>query len=330
VIDQSTPPADPPADPPPTRLGRPRATCWRRVSRGLYVRGDQSGDDLHAWQEVLPAGGAFTGLTAAGLRGWWLPPAPADVPVFAAVPRAGGRPRRQGLHVTRHPQAPPAEELCGLRVARPTEVLLACAADLGLLDLVVLLDAALRSGACTAEEVRAASRQPRRGVVQLRAALDLADPRAESAWEVLLRLLHVVCDVPVEPQHEVRHDGVLLGRADLWIPGTRTIQEYDGADHLDARQYRDDRRRDRRLTERGWVRNGYTAPDLLTRAVAVLRDADRALDRPHEPERVRAWHTLLQESLFTDAGTARLRLRWGLDVPSGHLRRGSGTSPGRS
>ncbi len=52
--------------------------------------------------------------------------------------------------------------------------------------------------------------------------------------------------------------------------------------------------------------------DVLTQGVGILRDADASLGRPHRPERIRAWHVLLGQSLFTPAGTARLRTRLGL------------------
>jgi len=288
------------------------------VTHGLYVPSAVDGayNDARAWQEVLPRDGVFSHLTAARLHGWWLPPLPDETPLWCALPQSGPRLRRKGLRVARHPKPSPSVELVGLRVATPAETLLACAADLHLLDLVVLLDAALHRGSCTRAEVASAAAARRRGAPLLRRALHLADGRAESAWEVLLRVLHVACDVPVEPQHEVRHDGVLLGRGDLWIRGTRTLQEYDGGGHRDPSQHRDDLRRDRRLAERGWQRHGYTSSDLTSRAVTVLRDADRALDREHRPERIRAWHEMLARSLFTPAGTSRLRSRWRLDPAS--------------
>jgi len=309
---------------PVVRRGRVRTTGWRRVAHGLHVPDHLDGlsADLAAWAQVLPASGCFTHLTSAVLRGWWLPPLPGDLPVFAAIARDDVRPKRAGIRTTRHRLAPPAEELDGLRVASPAETLLACSADLGLLDVVVLLDAALASGSCSAEEVAEAAAGRRRGAPRLRLALTLADARAESAWETLLRVLLRSCDVDVVPQHEVRHDGTFVARGDLWIRGTRTLQEYDGGDHLDPARHRDDLRRDRRIARAGWQRHGYTAPDLTTRAVTVLRDADRALGREHRPERIRACHALLAESLSTPAGTARLRRRWGLPTPDG--------DPGRS
>ena len=144
-------------------------------------------------------------------------------------------------------------------------------------------------------------------------ALRLADGRSESPWETLLRLLHVLCEVPVQPQAElVDVHGDFVGRADLLISGTRTAHEYDGAHHLTRDQQRRDLDRARRLDRAGFARHGYTDRDVLFRAVAVLRDADRALGREHRPERIRRWHAELGHSLFTAAGGARLRHIWQL------------------
>ncbi len=72
--------------------GEVRAHGFRRVSHGLFLmeRADLDKDeellrDLRAWLLVLPAGAAFTHVTAARLLGWRLPRLPEPVPVFAAV-----------------------------------------------------------------------------------------------------------------------------------------------------------------------------------------------------------------------------------------------------
>jgi len=63
-------------------------------------------------------------LTAAGVYGWWLPPLPQHLPVFACQSVDDPRPRRTGLRVTRHPQPLDTRVEHGLRVAAPAEVLL--------------------------------------------------------------------------------------------------------------------------------------------------------------------------------------------------------------
>lgn len=296
------------------RRGHLRRAEWVRVAHGAYrAATDIPLAHLRAWQLVLPDTAAFTHLTGAMVRGWWLPPMPADVPVFVGMSNDDARPRRPGLVVCRHTKPGASSEVAGLRVAEAPEILLAAGRDLGLLDLVVLADAALHLGHCTAAELSRAASQRRRGAPALRRALDYVDAHSESAWESVLRLLHQVCDVPVEPQYKVRDsDGILRARADLRITGTRRLAEYDGDAHRDPRQHAKDLTRERQLQDLGWQRYGYSSGVLLHNGLSVLRNADTVMGRVHRPARIRAWYRLLAESLLTPAGTARLRTRWGL------------------
>lgn len=291
--------------------GHRRLAGWSQVSYGLYA--PEGSDPLPAWQLALPPSGRFTHLTAAAALGWWVPPLPADLPVLVAVDRTDPRPRRAGLHVVRTDPLIPPTLRNGLRVDSPEEVLLACARDLGPLDLLVLVDSARRAGVDPAR-LEFVSRSRRKGAPALRRAVTLSDARSESPWETALRFFHVMCDAPVEPQHVILDDaGGFVARADLWVVGTRSIHEYDGGVHLERRQQQADLLRARRLTDAGWTRRGYTSRDLLRTPVGVLRDIDRAAGRPHDPGRVRAWHAVLSGSLLTPAGAHRLvdRLRRG-------------------
>lgn len=302
--------------PVPIRGRRPGAG-WRQVTHGIHVRGDRPADsDLAGWQLLLPEHGCFTHLTGAAIRGWWLPPLPAELPVFVSLGQQDPRPLRAGIRSVRLAKPCAPELVDGLRVAPALEILLACAQDLGLVDLVLLLDAAAYAGDIDLDDLRRLlpTLRRRRGLRLLRRALALADPRSESPWETLLRLLHVICGIEVQPQYEVPGPLGNVGRADLWIVGTRTLHEYDGEVHLPRAQQKRDLRRLRRLDEERWTRHGYTDDDVLRRAVGILRDADRAVDREHRPERIRPWHDLLKASLFTPAGRARLLRRLGLDA----------------
>ena len=305
------------------RRGHLRSTSWVPVSHGLYKpRRDVDGPlhDLQAWQLVLPPGGAFTHLTAAAVHGWWLPPVPSDLPVFAAVPHAGSRPRRTGLQVQRRTQPFQISEVDGLMLTSPAETILSCASDLDLLDVVVLADAALHLSSCTMAELEEVAALRRRGSPRLRRAMGYTDGRSESAWETLLRVLHQVCGVPVEPQFVVEDEhGAFVARADLRIIGTTTIHEYDGGEHRKKARQRKDLARERRIGNVVWTRRGYTDAEVLHQGIAVLRDADRSLGRVHRPERIRAWHALLARSLFTPSGTELLRRRWGLTDEAGQM-----------
>ena len=293
--------------------GTTRSCRWRRVSRGLYVPRSVSpalAAELAAWRLILPRSAAFTSLTAAELRGWWLP-AIVEHPVFAAVPRSDPHPKRSGLLVTRHPRAIPAEEIDGVRVASAAETLLAAARYLSVLDLVILADSALRLQACTVEDVTRAAAQRRRGAPLLRTVIPLLDGRSESPWESVLRVLHLTAGIPVEPQKKIYDEwGRFVARADLWIVGTRRIHEYDGGVHRDRAVHRNDLRRDRRLVEIGWQRVGFTSSQLLNEGASILAGVDRLLGRRWDPRRLSRWEAILEHSLLQPSGRARAAHRW--------------------
>jgi hypothetical protein len=298
-----------------TSRGQRAGRGWTPVSRGVHRRvdADPITADLIAWQQVLPTSARFTHLTAARVYGWWMPPVPPALPVHVVIDRRQTRPSRPGLRVIRHTEVVPARLLEGVRLDPPADTLLACARDLCELDLVVLVDSALHAGDVTLEQLGVMASGRRRGGPALRLALEGCDARAESAWEVLLRRLHLSCGIEVVPQHEVHDEsGVFLARGDLWLVGTRMLHEYDGGHHLAKSAQRNDLRRARSLGNSAWSRRGYTDREVLHQPLTILRDADLTLGRPHDPTRIRAWTTLLRESAFTPAGTARLCRRLGL------------------
>jgi very-short-patch-repair endonuclease len=293
------------------------------VTHGVHIRTSEADDDaarLRAWQYALPFWSSFTSLTAAALRGWWLPPLPAGLPIFVASGRAS-RIARPGLRVCRHDTLPPWMLVEGVRVAHPAETVLACARDLALLDVVLIGDGALHRGDVTPAELTAVSRLRRRGGPLLRRAIPLMDPRAESIFESLLRLLHVVCDVEVEPQHlVVDSTGGVVARADLLLVGTSMLHEVDGGHHLTRPQQRKDLSRHRRILTAGYERRGYTSRDVLTSPIGVLRDSDSVLGRVHDASRLTPWYALLQDSLFTASGQHRLECRLGIGAENAEER----------
>ena len=285
---------------------------WRRCAHGLYVPVDGHPEaHLHALASQLHRGAGFTHVTAARMRGWWIPPLPVGLPEFAAQ-NARNRPRRSELRIVRTTPEPEIAWLRGLPIVPATEVLLTLARHFGLLDVIVFLDSALHLGHLTPERMWWAVRHRRHGVRRLRLAAALADGRSESPFETLLRILHVVCDIAVVPQFELREGGLLVARGDLRLAGTHTFHEYDGEVHRGATQHRRDLRRERDVERAGWVRRGYTDREVLLRPIEILRDADRTLGRPHDPSRLDAWYALLRESCFTPAGRAFLLHRLGL------------------
>jgi hypothetical protein len=219
----------------------------RRLSRGVSMRAGLVGvhdlrAELAAWTPLLPPSAVFTGLTALRAYGLWMPLLPVELPVFVAMGSVRGeyKPERSQLVVSRHPTPPERGAMTGmgavgpidLPVASVPEALLAASRWIGLLDLVALVDSALHAELVTITQLADVARRQRRGVRQLRAAIALADGRSESAWETMLRLLHVLADVEVTPQVNIPHpDGGLAGRVDLLVTGTCQAQEYDGGEH---------------------------------------------------------------------------------------------------
>jgi hypothetical protein len=283
-----------------------------RVTRGAYRLSDSPDvkiSSLHAWQLALPPEAAFTHLTGAGIHDIWLPPVE-GLPVWISLPYGVPRPDRPGLRVVRRHIAPAPVIVNGLRCDTAGQSLLIAARDLRELDLTCLVEGARHRGLLPAEEEDRLLREAFPGSPRLRRSFDWATGGAESIWEVLLRVLHRACEVAVEAQHEIFDPtGLFIARADLWLVCTLRLHEYDGAVHADPKQHREDLKRDRRLGANGWERRGYTSHDVLHNAISILRDADQALGRPHDPARVRAWHAILKQSLFSPAGQQLLRER---------------------
>jgi hypothetical protein len=136
--------------------------------------------------------------------------------------------------------------------------------------------------------------QRRRGAPLLRAAIPLLDKRSESPWESVLRLLHVVADIEVEPQKKIYDEwGNFVARADLWVVGTRRIHEYDGEKHREPDTHRADLTRERRLVEVNVQRVGFTSPQLLHEGASIIAGLDRLLGRTWNPRRLARWRPCL-------------------------------------
>lgn len=286
-----------------------------RVTRGAYRRletEDPWHATLYAWLEVLPPGTCFTHVTAAELLGLWLPPLPPEPAVLVQLPPGAHPVRRHGLRGLRGAVTGRPRSVQGLPVAPVPDALLALCRDFDGLDALMVVDSALHRGVTTVAALQQACSPGRHGAPRLRRLLALADVRAESPWETVLREFHRQVDAPVTPQFEVRDiHGRFVARGDLRVASTPVLHEYDGEVHRTVAQHRADLLRDRRLQELGWARRGYTSQDLVHRPVGLLGDIDRTLGRPHLPARLTAWHDTLRTSTLTRAGRALVWPRLG-------------------
>lgn len=146
-------------------------------------------------------------------------------------------------------------ELHGIRVTTP----LRTAWDLGRNRWtdrsLPALDQMLRLGAFSKEELLAGVERFRgmRWVTTLRAVAPLADGRAESPPESVLRLRWIEAHLPTPiPQIEVWHGGEFLARLDLGNEDLRFAAEYDGAEwHSTPEQLEHDRTRRAAASEHG-------------------------------------------------------------------------------
>ena len=288
-----------------------RGPNWQHVTRRVYAPAGSLAaltDTAGAFALVLPRLSGFGHLTAAALRRWWLPWLPTTLPLLATT-TSGVHVQRPGLYVRRS-QLATFEDLDGLCVVDPATSLLEMAVDLSIVDLVPMVDVALRTDACAYDAIAELAHSRLRGARNLRHALRLSDPRSESPWETILRLIHVVSGFDVVPQRVIADsNGLEVARADLWLARTRRIHEYDGADHRTAAQHRKDLGREKALARLGCERFGFTASEIVRRPSRIIADAEDAYGLEPDPVRRQRWYAVAAESTLTAGGRRRLRER---------------------
>lgn len=181
------------------------------------------------------------------------------------VPVVGGRPRE----LRRHRLTLGPDDLrvsSGIWVLSPVATLFDCSRLLSLDALVCANDNALFRRLCTLDELRvkAAERVGDAGAPRFRAALELADARAESPGESLTRLLLTPYLPNLVPQVRVRNAaGHVIARLDLGDKGALFGVEFDGkVGHSGAQMVAKDRRRDRRTGREGWWTERVTWSDV--------------------------------------------------------------------
>lgn len=266
-----------------------------------------------AIQKSLPPEAVFTHVTAALLRGWWLPRCLMHAPIVASTGGDFPHHDRRGVYVRRCRVPIESRQMLGdIRIASPEWTIVELGEVLELIDLVAVIESAVYLGHTTVQQVWDALVPRRRGVRNLRRALPLVDGRAESPWEVYLRLLHVLAGVhDVRPQQVIRDSsGAFVARVDLRLGNTLTFPEYDGADHRRSRtRHVKDLRRDKAINRIGGRRMGYTAVEILHQAGLILRDAQEALALPTASVDLRKWTEEFRRSALSEAGERRLLAR---------------------
>lgn len=139
------------------------------------------------------------------------------------------------------------------------------------------LDAMLRLGAFSKEELLAGVERFRgmRWVTRLRELAPLADGRAASPGESVLRLRWIDCGLPApEPQVHVWRGGMLIAILDIANEAIRFAAEYDGAEwHTSPEQREHDRTRREAAAREDWLIKPFVAANVF----GTRRDCDEQL-----------------------------------------------------
>jgi very-short-patch-repair endonuclease len=254
-----------------------------RLSRDTYLPRVLAGDFDQRLAAVLltaPPGAVLSHATAAALWGLQIPLQRSGdrridliVPVSSrAESRADRRVHRvelDGEEVTRRQS---------LLVTVPTRTWRDLAAVLQPPALLAVTDQLLAAG-CTRAALQAQlDRRPTgRGSARARAVLPIADRRAGSPMESVLRwLLHIAGAPAPDLQHAI-WTPVATFHPDLAWPDRKVLVEFDGDVHRDRRVFVDDLRRQNALVAAGWTVLRFSSADVMGRPEEVIAVIMRAL-----------------------------------------------------
>ena len=256
-----------------------------RLSRDTYLPRALTGEPSARLAAVLltaPPEAVVSHATAAGLWGVEIPlQADRSGRVDLTVPMSSRSESRRDRKVHRTPLPDEDRTRRGaLPVTTPARTWRDLAGVLTPPALLAVTDQFLARWVTRDELARHLQGRPTgRGSARARDVLPIADPRAESPMESVLRWLVHDAGLPApELQHVVRDDaGSLLGRADLAWPDRRVLVEFDGDVHRERDVFVNDLRRQNRLVAAGWTVLRFTSADVLGRPADVVAEIRRTL-----------------------------------------------------
>lgn len=265
------------------------STRYRSVHRNVYVPRDQHLDPVQrakaAWLWSRRQA-TVVGVSAAALHGtlWIDRRLPAELNQASQHRTAG---------IVLHHNTLAQHELASLRgitVTTPARTAFDLGRRAGLTLAVVRLDALMRATRITAADVHCVAEQHggARGIVQLRVALDLVDPGAESPQETRTRLVLVKAGLPPERTQIDVYDryGYHVGRVDMGWESWKVGVEYDGEHHwADPRQRARDIDRIVELEGVGWRIVRVSAEILRNRPATIAARTYAALCAAGAPVR---------------------------------------------
>ena len=247
--------------------------AWTRIGPATYMLAGTDVGPMRRLEAALmrmPAGGAFSGLTAAWLHG--LDVAPCN-PIEASVPIDAGVSARSGMSLRRCALAKnDVVKVQGMPATRIERTLAEVCLRLNLTEAVVLLDAALHDHRVSLASLRSwtEARAGSKGIRPLRLALEFVEPKTESPMESRLRMQLVLGGLPRPRAQVALHDrwGRFVGRPDLYYEDARLGIEYDGGTHRDSMT--EDNRRQNKLLNAGYRLLRFTASDVLSHGDTVV------------------------------------------------------------
>lgn len=261
-----------------------RSSAWTRVQHDTYADARLDRDHRLTCEATalwLPPDAAIAGPSAAYLYGVEHAAGFRD-DVHIVTPPAARVAARGGVRV-HHAQLDAGDLTTVGGVARTTPLRTAwdLASWLELPRAVSIIDGLLRlelfdpAGLDRLAQARAGQRGARLAAT----AFDLADSRAQSPPESVLRVRLVRAGLPrPTPQHPVRLPDGGVYHPDLPWPEYRVAVEYDGLWHgADPDQHHRDRRRLNRLVAAGWIVLHVTSRRLHQDFPGILREAREAL-----------------------------------------------------
>ncbi|QZY30667.1 type IV toxin-antitoxin system AbiEi family antitoxin domain-containing protein [Nocardioides coralli] len=258
----------------------------RQVLRGVYVAA-QAVDSIELRAEalaaVVPPFAVVTDRTAAWLHMVDVLPASAvhEMPPVEIYSRARSRVRRPSVTSgERRMRDEDVMVIGGVLVTTKLRTALDLGRRLNRYHALAALDALLRAGVRHEELLDGVRRfRGERGVVQLRTLAPLADRRAESPPESVLRLhwLETPGLPPPDPQLPVHDGGIVRCRIDVGNDDLRYGAEYNGrAFHEDVES--DEARLGWLDEERGWLIDVFVDADIFPRGDPTPRLMQGASD----------------------------------------------------
>jgi very-short-patch-repair endonuclease len=255
-----------------------------RLSRDTYLPRALANELSARVEAVLlsaPQGAVVSHATAASLWGLAIPLQREEMRVHLTVATGSAVRTRQDRCIHRSPLTPDdVTTRLDLTVTTPERTWRDLATVLAPAALLAVTDQLLGFW-CTRESLTAQlSQHPsRRGSARARVALAVADARAESPMESVLRWVMHEAGLPAPVlQYDVRsRAGEFLGRADFAWPGRKVLVEFDGDVHRERDVFVRDARRQNALVAAGWTVLRFTSADVLGRPEDVISQVRRAL-----------------------------------------------------